>query len=281
MTAPDSPLDQALEYAERGYRVFPARDKSHPLVKWRTNASTDLIRIVTWWKRWPHALICTPTGEIDVVLDVDPPAGLDTLETFGWPFGCWFVTPTSRTPRGGLHAHFRIPEGNIRNTTGQHGRGIGVNLDWRGLGGYVVMPSPGSGYSWDEHLGLDTPLMEVPPELLPREPVKEKRTCAEIDRPAATGLDRYAEDALDDACRKILAAPNGQQEATLNSESFAIGTLAGSGGISEGFARDTLRWAASRLVSYKEPWRPGEAEAKAEHAFDAGMRHPRGARCHA
>jgi hypothetical protein len=275
-----SALAAALEYAERGYRVFPAVDKSTPLVKWRQAATTDPLVLANWWKRWPRAVIGSPTGEIDVVLDADQPAGLDTLEEKGWPFA--FATPTVHTPRGGLHAHFKIPPGNIRNTEGKRGRGIGVNLDWRGLGGCVLLPSPGSGYVWDPHLGLDIPLLEVPTELLPREPDIGKNV-SQSSRPAASGLDAYAEGALDDACRKILAAPNREQEATLNAQAFAIGTLAGAGGISAGFARDTLRWAASRLVSYKpdQPWRPGQAEAKAAYAFDAGLRHPRGVRRHA
>jgi hypothetical protein len=206
-----SALDAALDYAARGYRVFPCRDKNTPLVKWHEAASCDLIRIVAWWDKWPAALIGTPTGEVDVVLDCDPPSGIDTLDELGWPF--WFSTPTSHTPRGGLHAHFAIPPGNIRNTAGQRGRGIGINLDWRGEGGYVVMPSPGSGYTWDEHLSLNQPLAEVPPELLPRETINLAVARSATIKPAACGFDRYAEGALDAACRAILAARCGEQEA--------------------------------------------------------------------
>jgi hypothetical protein len=107
---------------------------------------------------------------------------------------------------------------------------------------------------------------------------------SEIIKPATPGLNPYASGALDAARRAILAAGCGDQEATLNGEAFAIGTLAGAGDIPEGFARDTLRWAASRLNScacsrhVNNPWRPGEAEAKASRAFDAGLSHPRRAR---
>jgi putative DNA primase/helicase len=273
-----SALEAALDYAGRGYRVFPCIDKNTPLVKWRDEASTSIVQIVSWFERWPKACIGSPTGEVSVVLDVDQPSGLDTLEGLGWPF--LVVTPTVHTPRGGLHAHFQVPPTNIRNTAGKRGRGIGVCLDWRGLGGYTLLPSPGSGYSWDPELGPDTPLAEVPPELLPREPEVINSPPRNIPLAPSSGLDAYAEAALDAACRLILDAPNGEQEATLNHEAFAIGTLAGAGGIPTAFARDTLKWAAGKLVSYdaRRPWRPGEAEAKADRAFDAGMRHPRGAR---
>jgi hypothetical protein len=277
MIAGETALATALDYARRGRRVFPCRDKSTPRVKWREAATTHEQTIVGWWSRWPCDVIGTPTGENDVVLDADPPAGLDVLAELGWPF--WFETPTVHTPRGGLHAHLAIPVGNIRNTTGGNGRGIGINLDWRGLGGYVILPSPGSDYTWDPHLGPDLPLSEVPAELLPREPVRtEKSSCRPVH--AERGLDAYGEGALDAACRAILAASNGEQEATLNAEAFAIGTLAGAGGIPIVFARDTLKWAAAKLVSYdrQRPWHSSETEGKAARAFDAGLRHPRGRR---
>jgi len=190
----------------------------------------------------------------------------------------WWTTPTVITPSGGAHAYFRVPSPPIRNTAGKRGRGIGPNLDWRGIGGYVVAPSAHSGYSWDLHLGIDTPMADVPAALLP---VKEKRTCTEFFQlDAVTGLDRYAEAALDKACRAILAARNGEQENTLNSECFSIGTLAGSGQIPTGFARDTLRWAALQIVAYdpNRPWLAGTIEAKVNKAFEAGLRLPRGRR---
>jgi hypothetical protein len=281
MTAVDlsDGLAAALEYgASHGWRVFPAipGSKKPYIDDWPNAATTDSVTLFGWWGRWPNALVAAVTGEAFVALDADikanEPTGFDTLGELGWPF--WFETRTVHTPSGGCHAHFQVPSPNIHNTVGKRGRGIGLNLDWRGDGGYVIVPGAGD-YRWDPHLGLDTPLAEVPAALLPREP--EARNPVSAPRPAATGLDRYAEAALDSACRKILAAPNGQQEATLNSESFAIGTLAGSGGISKSFSRDTLRWAASQLVSYDawRPWATGEAEFKACRAFDQGIRRPR------
>ena len=34
-------LDQALAYASQGRRVFPCKDKNHPRMPWRKDASTD------------------------------------------------------------------------------------------------------------------------------------------------------------------------------------------------------------------------------------------------
>jgi Bifunctional DNA primase/polymerase, N-terminal len=271
-----NPLEAALAYARSGRRVFPCRDKNNPRVKWREAATTDERRITEWWSRRPRDLIGSPTGKRDVVLDVDPPAGLDALDELGFPF--WFQTPTATTPRGGLHAHFAVPVGNIRNTVGKRGRGIGVNLDWRGLGGYVLLPGAGK-YRWDPHLGPDTLLAEVPAQLLPREP----RQPALASRPVrpTTGLSPYADAALDSACRRIIAAAAGEQEITLNGETFAIGTLASAGVIPFDFARRVLLWAARQMRDYdhRHPWRAAEIERKVNHAYEAGLRHPRAARC--
>jgi hypothetical protein len=114
----------------------------------------------------------------------------------------------------------------------------------------------------------------VPEALLPREP--ERVEVAEPVKPTA-GLSPYAEAALDSACRRIIAAPAGEQEATLNGEAFAIGTLAGAGAVPADFARRALAWAALRMPNHdpRRPWQPREVELKVERAFTEGLRRPR------
>jgi hypothetical protein len=123
-------------------------------------------------------------------------------------------------------------------------------------------------------------LAEAPPELLPKEPPAPsiKEPPRKVD-----GLDRYAEAALDRACRTILGARGGWQEKVLNGECFSIGTLAGSGAIPADFARDALQWAAAQITSYdpKRRWRAEDIEKKVDAAFNAGKRRPRGRRPHA
>ncbi len=246
------------------------------------DASTDPAIIAAWQRRWPGALIGVPTGAAigAVVLDIDvkrPEAnGYDTLDDLG--FAILPDTPMVHTASGGLHLYFRRPAAGLRNTGGARGRGIGPGLDWRGDGGYVIVPSPGSGYSWDPHWNLDTvPLTEVPAALLPRE--VEREAAAEPVKPE-TGLSRYAEAALDSACRKIITAPAGEQEATINGEAFAIGTLAGADAIPASFARRALEWAARQIPNHdpRRPWLGREIEAKVARAFAEGQRQPREAR---
>jgi hypothetical protein len=173
-----------------------------------------------------------------------------------------------------LHLYFRTPDNEIRNTAGARGRGLGTGLDIRGNGGYVVAPAPGCGYRWDPicHFG-NTSVAPLPSWAMPREPVLLKSSA----RPPVTGLSPYAEAGLDAAVRRIIGAGNGEQEATLNGEAFAIGTLAGAGGIPADFARRALIWAADQLISCDDcrPWRAGEARQKVERAFAAGLWSPR------
>ena len=121
------------------------------------DASIDPAVITAWWTRWPKALIGIPTGYDSgfVVLDVDVKHadrnGFDTLADLD----CAILpdTPMTHTASGGLHLYFHPPAApEIRNTEGEKGRGIGRGLDWRGTGGYVIVPSPNSGYWWD-HTG--------------------------------------------------------------------------------------------------------------------------------
>lgn len=291
MTAPDmTPLNAALRYADFGWPVFPCQwqgqGRKRPLTEHGLkDATTDTAILTGWWTSQPEALIGVPTGESIalVVLDIDRkeggPDGLVTLGQIDCPI--LPLTPTVHTASGGMHLYFRRPEGGLRNTNSDRGRGIGCGLDWRGDGGYVILPSPGSGYRWDRrlHFGRYKPV-PVPGTLLPKE--RSAQEWSKTERPVSPviGLSRYAEAALDAAARAIINAPCGEQEATLNSESFGIGTLAGAGGVPADFAKKVLVWAARQMRDHDpgRPWRPGEVEFKVARAFADGMRHPRDGR---
>jgi hypothetical protein len=290
-TAPQLPLDAALGYAMGGWPVFPCIPsgprRKRPLTDHGFHdASTDPVAITAWWRRWPDALVGVATGRTSgfVVLDIDVKYadryGFDTLDALG--FAILPETPMAHTASGGLHLYFTPPEAvEIACTEGERGKGIGPGLDWRGAGGYVIVPSPGSSYSWDPHWNFETVgLAPIPAALLPREPQRPIAAARPV-RPT-TGLSPYAEAALDSACRRIIAAAAGQQEVTLNAECFSIGTLAGAGGIPQGFARDTLRWAARQLASHdpRRPWLPAQIEAIVNRAFADGMDRPRPVRRH-
>jgi hypothetical protein len=274
-------LEAALAYAERrGWPVFPCNKDKHPLVEHGLlDASRDAAVITAWWRCWPMALIGTPTGLPDgfVVLDVDVKRadqnGFDTLAELG--HAILPDTPMVHTPSSGLHIYFRTPARELRNTTGNKGRGIGRGLDWRGQGGYVCVPSPGSRYRWDPCCGIDTPLAEVLGTLLPGEPKAPAPVTAKPGIKVV--LTRYAEVALDGAVKRIFSAGAGIQETTLNTEAYSLGRLAGGNALPATLALEALLCAARAMPSFdhRRPWRATELERKVRTAFTDGLRKPR------
>ena len=277
-----TPLEQALEYAKR-VPVFPCRWDGGPRLRKTPltrngfkDASRDPSTTRQSWTRWPQALIGMPTGEISglVVLDVDVKRseanGFDSLEDLGRSI--LTEPPIAHTESGGLHIYFRCPQRDARNSASR----IAAGLDVRANGGYVILPSPGSGYAWDSVWSFETVEPVEAPDWL--WPTPASRSCI-LAHPVipTTGLSRYAEASLDAACNAIMRAPAGQQEQTLNSECFSIGTLAGARGIPEGLALKVLLYAANGMSDHdpKWPWRAEEIDHKVRRAFADGIAHPR------
>jgi hypothetical protein len=238
-----TPLDVALAYAARGLSVFPCRPDKKPCThNGYLDATTDETEVRRLWHRNPGAvLIGSPTGFGFVVLDIDLREDRDGFATLARLLGSTALpeTLTAATPSGGRHLYFDVPDPPIRNTAGERGRGIGPGLDWRGQGGYVILPAPGTGYSWVEAT-IALPLAPVPEALLPKpapaQPVGMPGHCTE--------LSDYGEAALRSAASEILSAPNGEQEATLNGESFSIGRLAAQAGCQPNWRWKSCCWLA-------------------------------------
>ena len=158
-------LEQALDYAQRGWRVIPIRpgEKRPPMQSWQTIATTDTETIVTWWTGdYANHGIGIATGRQSgiFVLDIDDKEhnrGYDTLRELEDLYGPLPDTYTVITGSGGNHLYFAYPEHlEIRND--QAGR-LGPGLDIRGEGGQVVAPGSthpnGTTYEFDietEHL---------------------------------------------------------------------------------------------------------------------------------
>ena len=153
---------------------------------------------------------------------------------------------------------------------------IGTGLEVKADRSWITLP-PGPGRYWDPHLGLDIPLAPMPGWMLPPE---TKRTApVPVLKPArgSGGLTRYGEAAFDAAVRAVMAAPEGAQEKTLNTESYSLGQLVAGGEIPERLAIDGLLAAARRMPSYDRgrPWNYAKLGEKVKRAIAEGMAFPR------
>lgn len=132
----------ALWYAAQGLPVFPVQTggkRPWPGSRGVKDASTDPDQIVAWWAAWPGSNIGLATGHGVDVLDFDgTQAHADWGRKFGeaWDAAEVRVLGTVSTPRaGGLHVYVPAVPG-LGNRAGW----VGQHVDYRGLGGYVVVP---------------------------------------------------------------------------------------------------------------------------------------------
>lgn len=147
-------LMAALEYAARGWSVFPVHTPSsaeivacscrnpicrspgkHPRTpRGFKDASTDAKQIKHWWDQWPTANVGIATGNGLLVLDVDPRnGGMTSLEELEKEHGP-IRTRKVRTGSGGWHFYFKTTDP-IRGRSG-----VRLGLDIKADGGYVVAP---------------------------------------------------------------------------------------------------------------------------------------------
>lgn len=158
-------LNSSLAYAGMGYAVLPIKERAKiPLVSHGLkDATTDERLIRAWWDRWPNANVAIRCDRL-AVIDIDPGAI--------WPNeklreAIRAVRPAlQRTPRGGWHIIFRLPDG--KNWRPRAGR-IAEHVDTRCGPGCYLMVAPSvteqGQYRWIRPLRLAETL-PPPPEIL-------------------------------------------------------------------------------------------------------------------
>ena len=202
----EDPLDNALDHASRGWRVFPCAEPAmngcacwrrkdcddpgkHPRIKgWADEATTNEAKIKGWWSKWPQANVGLLTGEPSgvVVLDVDPRhGGDDSLLDLEQVHGVLPATPISLTGGGGTHYFFAHPGEELRNRAGLLGH---PGLDLRGDGGFIIAPgsrhASGKRYEWEASAHPDdTPVVPLPAWLLDALKTSERNGDVAIEIP--------------------------------------------------------------------------------------------------
>jgi hypothetical protein len=192
--------DAALDYATRGWAVFPADSsgvkKSHKAAEFSNGQpwgkTVDPAEIARDFAKWPDANIGIPTGpEAGIfVIEADTPEGdhggvdgIASLRALEAEHGALPATLMAESPSGSLHFYFTYPPGVvIRSVAGK----IAPGVDQRGHGGMVIAPPslrPGVGkYRWlNENEIVDAPAWLI--QLVTADDHKAKANGADNDPP--------------------------------------------------------------------------------------------------
>lgn len=296
---PNQPrLSQVLEYAARGWAVFPVHGikdgcctcgktecgspGKHPIAaaapEGFKDATTDEKKIRAWWSKYPRANIAIATGSVSgfFALDLDLPDGEKSLENLESKQGKLPETVEQITGSGGRHMFFKLPVGvEIRNSTSK----IGPNLDIRSDGGYIVIaPSDhvsGNPYTWcPGHGPGEIEVAEAPRwliDLVESKPNPPKRDLSNsgLILPA-TDTSAYGRAALEDEIQGLLATPEGGRNSGLNKSAFLLGQLVASGEIAYSDAENALIHVGERMGLT-----PHEVRATVKSGLHNGYENPR------
>ena len=170
-------LEEALDLLRYGVAVFPCTwivdgacscgnpkcisPGKHPLVSGGFKAaSKDPEQIRAWFTEYPQANVAVATGSVSGIVTIDFDPKNTTLAALVSAVvrrhGKLPDTARVSTGRGGQHLHYRLPEGvRIPSSVGTHKKGLYLNVDVRGEGGYVLVPpsTNASGpYTWKSDL---------------------------------------------------------------------------------------------------------------------------------
>lgn len=134
----------AVQLARAGVPVFPCwTGAKNPLVKRGfQEATADVDRVTSWWRRWPEANIGIPTGSVSGVdvVDVDVkgehPRGYESFDraTLAGLLDGWDAHVV--TPSGGLHIYFPADAARPQRSW----QAAGPQVDFRGDGGFIIAP---------------------------------------------------------------------------------------------------------------------------------------------
>ena len=271
----DPMLEAALAYASRGWPVLPCEPRGkRPLGRFvahgLTEATTDPATIEEWWRAEPEANIGLRTGVAFDVLDVDGDEGMAAL-AIEIPFDAPTVDGPTVTTGKGAHVYVAV--------TGLGNRaGFLPAVDWRGKDGFVVAPPSvhpsGAVYTWkcgedDPAFGANAPIRPAPAWLL--DLLNRRPATALLPNGRPTSTSAYGCRALETECGRLVLAPEGQRNHTLNAAAFALGQLVASGALSADEVIVSLVEVARRIGL-----RDTEIERTVESGLNAGLRSPRG-----
>jgi hypothetical protein len=174
-------LEAALDWASRGFRVFPLR------VGGKRPLEDDYIR-ARWAERPYNVGVLTDNL---IVVDADEKNGKQGMQTF-FDLDLPIDTLTVRTPSGGRHFYYKGPN---RNNSSEK---LGSGIDIRSYHGYVIAPGSyldpldpnNKGIGGEYTLELDAPIEAAPPHLIAKldEPTERQAQAPKVDLDSPSAL---------------------------------------------------------------------------------------------
>lgn len=288
--------DAAVEYANRGWKVFPChsiengcctcgtprctRQGKHPLTEHGfKNATCDLDTVTRWWTDSPNAnigLYCDGSGV--TVIDVDPDkGGSESLNTMIDTFGeSMLHTLQSETGGNGLHLFYTKPKGvEIRNKANN----VLAGIDTR-TAGYVILPPSnhrsGGSYRWLN----DSPIADMPIGMVDmfrvKAPVPQRQgepVPHSVNDDARA--EAYGRDALDSEMRKLASVMPGEQNCALNRSAFNMGQLIAGGILNEAEVVSAIERVVLSWPCDGEAWTTENMKATLESGLNSGKKNAR------
>jgi hypothetical protein len=269
----------AAAYAANGFRIFPCDAHKRPIGALAPhgvlNATADPTIIRRWWRRAPFADIGWAIPNTIVAIDLDGPRGLADFAELASVSADDFPSLQATTPRAGRHVFCLSGGAAYRNAV----RITGRSIDIRTIGGYVILPTPGSGRRWlpDKPRayaplppGIAAALETRPAPMRCAGSAKaDSAACENIayDGPAS----RYGAAALRSILQAIECASNGRQEKELSWGARKIGILIAGRQLPDS-AESAVIDAGLRMPSFdpRRPWRPGEIIRKVHQSIERG-----------
>lgn len=152
---PKTFLEYALDYVDRGLRVFPLAPRAKTPMGCLAphgckDATLDAEQIKKWWNAYPNCNIGIATGDGLGVIDVDrhgSDKAYEYIEQWEKDNTTLPYTLKANTGQDGNHILYWFDSNDLKNSTSS------IGIDFRGQGGYIVAPPSihpvtGKAYEW-------------------------------------------------------------------------------------------------------------------------------------
>ena len=154
-------LDEAINLANKGFRIIPCLGKKPVIPKWQINATSNIETIKKQWEKEDYniGILTGKDGGNIVVIDCDIKEninGINNLQNYLKEIDVELPKTLSATSgKGGKHYYFKTNI-DIKTRTNYPCKGV----DIRGKGGLIIAPPSihenGNRYKWDNSYDIAT-----------------------------------------------------------------------------------------------------------------------------